>query len=48
MRNIGDNLGVVGQSITNEELVLYILGGLGSEYESIMVNFTSRHDVLSL
>ena len=34
-----------GQVILDEELILYILGGLGSDYESIIVNLSSKDSV---
>lgn len=43
-----DSLIAAGHPITDEELALYILGGLGSEYEYVVVNLTSRADALTL
>ena len=37
-----------GHVIPDEELVLYILGGLGSEYESVIVNLSSKDSVTLL
>ena len=49
MKNVADLLNVSsGQTITDEELLLYILGGLGSEYEAIVIHLTSRQGVVSL
>ena len=48
MNNIADNLGSVGSVITDDELILYILGGLGKEYESVVVNLTIRSNKISL
>ena len=48
MKNVAEGLLPVGQTITDEELILYILGGLGQEYESVIVNLTSRQDKLLL
>ncbi|EXB74907.1 hypothetical protein L484_018615 [Morus notabilis] len=42
MRSIVDNLNATGQVISNDDLVLCILGGLGSEYDPVVVNLTSR------
>ena len=42
MKNVVESLLATGQIITNEELILYILCGLGQEYESMVVNLTSR------
>lgn len=33
-----DNLIVAGNIITDEELILYILGGLGSKYNPVVIN----------
>lgn len=41
MHNIADSLMSVGYLINNDELILYILGGLGNEYESMVVKLTS-------
>lgn len=48
-----DNLSVDGyvlkmKNIADNNLFLYILGGLGSDYESFVVNLTSRFDDLLL
>ena len=48
IKNLADSLTVVGQIITDEELILYILGGLRSQFEVVVVNLTSRHDNLTL
>ena len=48
MRGIADSLSSVGNAISDEELILYVLGGIGSEYESVVVNLTSRNDPLTL
>lgn len=37
-----------GKIITNDELILYILGGFGPEYEAVVVNLTHRSDNPSL
>ncbi|GFP88646.1 copia protein [Phtheirospermum japonicum] len=42
MRNIADQLIAVGQDVSDDDLVLYILSGLSSEFEAIIVNITSR------
>jgi histone deacetylase 1/2 len=48
MKGYADNLLAAGQSLSDEEFILYILGGLGNEYESVVVNLTSRKDGLNL
>ena len=48
MKNFADNLTASGNPITEEDLVLYILAGLGSEYDPVVVNITARSDTLPL
>ena len=48
MQGIDNNLSAAGQAISDEVLILYILGGIGSEYESVVVNLTSRSEPLTL
>ena len=49
MKNIADLLNVSsGQTFTDDELLLYILGGLGSEYEFVVVHLTSCQGTISL
>uniref|UniRef100_A0A803NGE1 Retrovirus-related Pol polyprotein from transposon TNT 1-94 n=1 Tax=Cannabis sativa TaxID=3483 RepID=A0A803NGE1_CANSA len=43
-----DGLAAAGQPLNDDDLVLYILGGLRSEYEAVIVNLTSRSESLSL
>uniref|UniRef100_A0A803PX14 Retrotransposon Copia-like N-terminal domain-containing protein n=1 Tax=Cannabis sativa TaxID=3483 RepID=A0A803PX14_CANSA len=45
MRCLGDALMAAGHSISDDELILYILGGLGNEYDSAIVNLTSKETV---
>lgn len=47
MRALTNVLIAFGQTIANEELVLYILGCLGADYESIIVNFSSCKAITS-
>ena len=42
MKNVAESLLGAGQLITDEELILFILEDLGQEYESVVVNLTSR------
>ena len=39
------DLMAAGQAISDDELILHILGGLGPEFESIIVNLTSRESL---
>ena len=48
MRGITDTLASTGQSISTDELLFYVLGGLGFEYDPFVVNLTSRQDPVSL
>lgn len=48
MRSIDENLAVVGQVIFDDELLLYILASVGSEYDLVMVNLTSCLDSITL
>ena len=45
MKTIAQDLMSAGQSVSDDELVLYILGGLGSEFDSVVVNLTSKNSV---
>ena len=45
MKSIAHDLMVAGHPISNVDLVLYILGGIGQEYESVIVNLTSKDSV---
>ena len=44
-RTLADCLIFVGQPISNDEVILYILSGLGPEYESVVVNITSKDHI---
>ncbi|KAB5573958.1 hypothetical protein DKX38_001152 [Salix brachista] len=48
MRSLAETLASAGQLISDDELTLYILGGLGHDYDSVVVNLTSRHDQVTL
>ena len=48
IRGIGDSLNSTGLILYDEELLLYILGGLKSEYDPVVINLTSRHESVSL
>ena len=45
MKSIAHDLMVAGHPISDDDLVLYILGGIGQEYESVIVNLTSKDSV---
>ncbi|KAK2642116.1 hypothetical protein Ddye_023879 [Dipteronia dyeriana] len=42
MKSFSDGLAAAGYPISNSELILVSLGGLQKEYESVIVNITSR------
>ena len=42
---LADCLIAVGQPISDDEVILYILFGLGPEYESVVVNITSKDHI---
>ncbi|XP_062075179.1 uncharacterized protein LOC133779204 [Humulus lupulus] len=48
MKTIADGLTAAGQVFSDDDLILYILGGLGPEYDSVVINLTSRGDRLTL
>uniref|UniRef100_A0A803Q8Y1 CCHC-type domain-containing protein n=1 Tax=Cannabis sativa TaxID=3483 RepID=A0A803Q8Y1_CANSA len=48
MKSFPDALAAADQQISDDDLILYILGGLGQEYEAAIVNLTSRENPLSL
>ena len=41
IKNTADELMAAGQYISDDELILYILGELGPEFESVVVNLTT-------
>ena len=45
MKSLAMSLMATGQQITDDELILYILGGLESEFEEVIVNLTSRESI---
>ena len=46
--SLTDALSVAGSSITNQELCLFILGGLGPEYENLVVSLTTKSECLTI
>lgn len=49
MKDVTDLINVSdGQALTDNELLLYILEGLGSEYEFVVVHLTSRQGAITL
>lgn len=48
MKKIAYTLSVSRKCISDDDLILYILGALGVEYKFVVVNITSRSDSISL
>lgn len=48
MKTCADNLAVSAHPITDDDLVLYILRGLGQEYDVVVVLVTNRVELISL
>ncbi|XP_062083991.1 uncharacterized protein LOC133790363 [Humulus lupulus] len=48
MKSLGASLSAAGQVFTDDDLILYILGGIGPEYDSVVINLTSRVDHVTL
>ncbi|XP_042380482.1 uncharacterized protein LOC121972937 [Zingiber officinale] len=48
MKSISDNLAVVDQRVPESNLILYILDGLGPEYENLIVSITTRSDMVGI
>lgn len=48
MKGLADTMASIGNPLTDEEVLGYMLAGLGSEYESLFAFVTARDDPLSL
>ncbi|PON53451.1 hypothetical protein PanWU01x14_201710 [Parasponia andersonii] len=48
VRAIAENLAAAGQVLTDEDLLLFILGSLGSKYDPVIINLPSRLETISL
>ena len=48
MRGIVDSLNSTGTIVSDDELLLYILGGLNSECDLVVINLTFRHESVTL
>ncbi|KAL5836880.1 hypothetical protein ACOSQ3_014049 [Xanthoceras sorbifolium] len=48
IKGITDSLMATGQVITEQDLVAYILGGLGLEFDPVVVNLTSKKEEINL
>lgn len=45
MKGLAHSLMATGQPLADDELILYVLRGLGTECESVVVNLTSKDSV---
>lgn len=48
MKKITYTLSISRKCISDDDLILYIIGALGVEYKFVVVNITSRSDSISL
>ena len=48
IKRVADNLAAVGQPISNDDKMMYLLAGLGSNYDPVVVSVTSKPDSFSL
>ena len=48
IKKIVNNISTIEEFVTKEDQILYILGGLGHEYNSFVVSITSSTDALNL
>ncbi|KAJ4720471.1 Retrovirus-related Pol polyprotein from transposon TNT 1-94 [Melia azedarach] len=48
MKSLVEDLRCAGNMVSDDELVLYLMEGLGPEYDSVIVNITSRPEKLPL
>lgn len=48
MKSLADNLATVGKGVEEDDLISYILVGLGAEYDPVVVNITGRTYQLTL
>ncbi|KAL5858971.1 hypothetical protein ACOSQ4_000267 [Xanthoceras sorbifolium] len=48
MKGISDCLAAAGQVMTEQDLVLSVLSGLGVEYDPVVIYLTARQDLITL
>ncbi|KAF3684698.1 hypothetical protein FXO37_01226 [Capsicum annuum] len=48
IKTCADNLAIAAYPVINDDLVLYILGGLRQEYDVVVVSVTNRPELMSL
>ena len=47
IKNLADQLAITGDPLSDSDLVLYLLHGLGPEYDYVVTSITSHSDLLS-
>ena len=45
---LSDSLAIAGSPISEQELILFILGGSGAKYENLVISLTTRADSITL
>ena len=48
IKRVADNLAAAGQPISNDDKIMYLLAGLGSNYDPVVASVTSKPDSFSL
>ncbi|XP_071677238.1 uncharacterized protein [Lolium perenne] len=48
MKSLADSMAAIGVPLKEDEVLGYMLAGLGSEYEPLVVSLTTRADTVSL
>ncbi|KAJ0962959.1 hypothetical protein J5N97_028081 [Dioscorea zingiberensis] len=48
VKNLADTLSAIGQPLQEEEIISYMLAGLGSDYDPLVTSVTTRTDTISL
>lgn len=48
MKLISNNLRAASQQLSDDDLIMYLLQGVGNEYDAVVVNLTTRTTQLSL
>lgn len=48
MRKLADQLAASGKPIADDDLIMHILSGFGTEFDAVVVNLPNRYDILNL
>lgn len=48
IKRLGDTLAAIGKRVEDEELIAYMLQGLGPDYDSLVTSITTRTDVYTI